>query len=255
MNKPLLSLLLSSLALGAAPLAAQPATATPPVQTTRPAPAQPTAPVPATPPAQAARPAASGGCLVAQFKTVALSQNDVEQRTRQAQDWLLRNIGRCSVEQLSAIRSNSPSWLGHALTPQLVGLIEGAIEAKASNNPALMATLYESLGREGAASVVTVRNPPARAPVVQPSAIHGGLSGAVNYGNVVGPSTSFVNQTGNNNTSQSAQQLQSGINNQQQQGQTGAGGHLGQTNLATQTPATNSTTPTPALTAVPPTRK
>ena len=168
MNKLLLSLLLSCLALAAAPLAAQTATATPPVQPTRPAavqpPGQPTAPAQATPPAQAARPAAAGGCLVAQFKTVTLSQNDVEQRIRQAQDWLLRNIGRCSTEQLSAIRSNSPSWLGHALTPQLSGLIEGAIEAKASNSPALMAQLYESLGREGTASVVTLRNPPARAP-------------------------------------------------------------------------------------------
>ncbi|MFM8757045.1 MAG: hypothetical protein ACKODU_08530 [Limnohabitans sp.] len=254
MNKPLLSLLLSSLALGAAPLAAQPATPTPPVQTTRPAPAQPTAPVPATPPTQAARPSASGGCLVAQFKTVTLSQNDVEQRTRQAQDWLLRNIGRCSTEQLSAIRSNSPSWLGHALTPQLSGLIEGAIEAKASNSPALMAQLYESLGREGTASVVTLRNPPARAPVVQPLAIQGGLAGAVNYGNVVGPSTSLVNQTGNNNSSQSAQQLQSGINNQQQQAQTGAGAQsaqAAQTNPAMQTPATNAPTPSTVPAAAP----
>lgn len=268
MKKPLLSLLLSCLALGAAPLAAQTATATPPVQPTRPAaaqpPGQPTAPAQATPPAQAARPAAAGGCLVAEFKTVTLSQNDVDQRIRQAQDWLLRNIGRCSTEQLSAIRSNSPSWLGHALTPQLSGLIEGAIEAKASNSPALMAQLYESLGREGTASVVTLRNPPARAPVVQPLAIQGGLSGAVNYGNVVGPSTSFVNQTGNNNSSQSAQQFQSGINNQQQQAQTGAGAQSGQAvqiNPATQTPATNAPTPAavpavaPEPAATPPARR
>lgn len=155
-------------------------------------------------------------CLVAEFKTLSLSQNDVELRIRQAQEWLRRNISRCTSEQLSAIKGNSPSWLGHALTPELAGLIEGAIEAKISGNPALMGQLYESLGKEGSASVATYRNPTPRAPVVQPSVVMGGLAGAVNYGNVSGPSTSIVNQTGSGNTNQNQQQWQGGMNNQQQ---------------------------------------
>ena len=48
----------------------------------------------------------------------------------------------------------------------------------------------------------------------------GGMAGAVNYGNVTGPSTSIVNQTGSQNASQNAsqntQQMQGGWNNQQQ---------------------------------------
>ena len=162
--------------------------------------------------AQASR---ASGCLVAEFKTLALSLDDVPLRTRTAQGWLQKNISRCSQEQLSAIKSNSPSWLGHALTPELAGLIEGAIEAKISGNPALMGQLYESLGKEGSASVVTTKNPTARAPVVQPQVVQGGLVGSANYGNVVGPSTSIVNQTGGQNTNQNSLQMQGGINNQQ----------------------------------------
>ena len=162
--------------------------------------------------AQSARPA---GCLVAEFKTLSLSLDDVPVRTRTAQAWLQKNISRCSQEQLSAIKSNSPSWLGHALTPELAGLIEGAIEAKISGNPALMGQLYESLGKEGNASVVTTKNPTPRAPVVQAPVVQGGLVGSANYGNVVGPSTSFVNQTGGQNTNQNSLQMQGGIQNQQ----------------------------------------
>ena len=169
--------------------------------------------------AQPARAAGAGGCLVAEFKTLSLSLDDVPLRTSTAQSWLQKNISRCSQEQLSAIKSNSPSWLGHALTPELAGLIEGAIEAKISGNPALMGQLYESLGKEGIASVVTTKNPTPRAPVVQPQVVQGGLVGSANYGNVVGPSTSIVNQTGGQNTNQNSLQMQGGFNNQQSNSQ------------------------------------
>jgi len=169
-------------------------------------------------PAQAAKPAGSG-CLVAEFKTLSLGLDDVAVRTQQAHAWLQRNISRCTSEQLSAIKSNSPSWLGHALTPALAGLIEGAIEAKISGNPALMGQLYESLGKEGKASVETLKNPTPRAPVVQQPMVLGGMAGSVNYGNVSGPSTSIVNQTGGQNSNQNSLQMQGGFNNSQQSGQ------------------------------------
>ena len=163
--------------------------------------------VPAAGWAQTAKAGASV-CLVAEFKTLSLSQHDVEQRIRQSRAWLQRNISRCSIEQLSAIQSNSPSWLGHALTPELAGLIEGAVEVKASGNPALMGQLYESLGKEGNAAVDVYKTPTPRAPVVQPPMVMGGVAGAVNYGTLAGPSTSIVNQTGNQNSNQATTQLQ-----------------------------------------------
>lgn len=183
--------------------------------------------------AQATR-ASSGGCLVAQFKAMGLTQNDQSLRAQQAQEWLQANMARCTPEQLSAIKSNSAAWLGTALTPALWGLIEGAIEARISGNPALMGQLYESQGKEGVASMETYRNPTPRAPVVRPTEIHGGLAGAVNYGSITGPSTAIVNQNSNQNQNinQSAVQSQNsslvnpgGMSNQQNavqlQGQSG----------------------------------
>lgn len=162
--------------------------------------------------AQPAKTSAGSTCLVAEFKTLALSQEDVALRLQQARSWLQKNSSRCSPEQLSAIKNNSSSWLGHALTPGLLGLIEGAIEAKNSGNPELMGQLYESLGKEGTSSVDVFRNPVPRAPVVQAPIVQGGLAGAINSGNVSGPSTAWINQSG----SQSNAQIQGGQGNVQQ---------------------------------------
>ena len=159
-------------------------------------------------PVSASNPAPAGGCLVSAFKTLALRQNDVPLRIEQASQWLQKNMGLCTPQQLSAIQSNSPSWLGHALTPQLAGLIEGAIEARNAGNPALMGQLYESLGQERRASLMVHRNPLPRAPVVQPVNIQGGLSGSVNYGNISGPTTAIVNQNTSQSSSQNSNQSQ-----------------------------------------------
>jgi hypothetical protein len=183
------------------------------------APAQAPAQVPAQASAKApAKAPAASACLVAQFKTLALGVSDQAQRTQQAEDWLVRNIARCTPEQLSAIKSNSAAWLGTALTPALWGLIEGAIEARISGNPALMGQLYESLGKEGTASVVTLQTPTPRAPVVRPMDNRGILAGSVVQGQVSGGTTSIVNQS--NQAVQSPNAVQSmagGVNDSQVQ--------------------------------------
>ena len=163
-----------------------------------------------------AKPAVPSSCMVAEFKSLSLAVHDPLVREQQAQAWLQKNISRCSKEQLSAIQSNSASWLGHALTPQLSGLIDAAIEARTSGNPALMSQLYESLSKEGVESVVTYRNLPPRAPLVQPQVVQGGLVGAVNYGSMGGPSASIINQNSSPNSGQNNIQLQDGLNNTQQ---------------------------------------
>ncbi len=198
------------------------------------APAQPAAPAAAKPATAAAGKAQTtqGSCLVAQFKTLALGTSDQAQRIQLAQDWLVRHAARCTPEQLSAIKNNSAAWLGTALTPALWGLIEGAIEARISGNPALMGQLYESYGKEGTASVVTYQTPTPRAPVVRPMQMSGGLAGSVNYGNISGPSTSILNQNsaqGNNQSSSqnlnavqspnAVQSMAGGANNSQIQNQ------------------------------------
>lgn len=168
------------------------------------APVAPVAPVAPAKPSTPAKPAAPAmpepsGCLVAEFKTLSLAQPEVKARIQAAREWLGRNAARCTPEQLSAVRSNSPLWLGTALTPEISGQIEGAIEARISGNPALMGALYESVGKEGKERTEVYRNPTPRAPVVQRMDMPAVLSGAINSGNVTGPSTSVVTQTGNQN--------------------------------------------------------
>jgi len=111
----------------------------------------------------------SESCLVASFRAVALGTHDVEMRAVKAEEWLRSYAASCTTQQLSSIQGNSSSWLGHALTPRLSGIIEGLLEARVAGNPALMAKMYESLGKEREASVDRAQTPTPRAPVVPPN--------------------------------------------------------------------------------------
>lgn len=159
----------------------------------------------------------AGGCLVANFKALALKTHNPDDRAQLAEAWLFRYAAVCSNEQLAMIRANSPSWLGTGLTQELSSLLEGAIEAKISGNPALMSKLYESAGKEGSASIETFKIPTPRAPVVQPSVNNGILSGSANYGNISGPSTVNQNnvQTTQQNAGAGSQQTAIPVNNAQ----------------------------------------
>ena len=156
-------------------------------------------------------------CLVANFKALALKTHDPADRTRLAEEWVLRHASVCTNEQLAMIRANSPSWLGTGLTQELSSLLEGAVEAKIAGNPALMSQLYESAGKEGTSSIETMKSPTPRAPVVQPFNNNGVISGSANYGNISGPT--MVNQNNVQTTQQNAgtggQQTAMPVNNPQ----------------------------------------
>jgi hypothetical protein len=136
------------------------------------------------------------GCFVAHFKSLALKAHNPQLRAELAEKWLRLNTPSCSQVQLSSIQANSPNWLGSALTHDISSILEGAIEASSAGNPELMARLYESLGKEGLSGSVTLTNPAARAPVVQPMVNNGVISGSANYGNISGNTT--LNRTTNN---------------------------------------------------------
>ena len=88
------------------------------------------------------------GCLVAEFRTMALKTHDVGQRVERVEAWLRKHGSSCTKQQLDAIKSNRPAWLGAADTPEVMGIIDGMLEAKISSNPELMAQFYEAKGRE-----------------------------------------------------------------------------------------------------------
>jgi hypothetical protein len=139
--------------------------------------------------------AIQASCFVAQFKSLALKTHQPQMRASMAEQWLRKNALACTSAQLSALQSNSPNWLGTALTMEVAAILEGAIEAKIAGNPALMGKLYESVGNEGKSSTVTYTNPTPRAPIVQAPVINGSLAGGVNYGTIAGDTT--VNKTTN----------------------------------------------------------
>ncbi len=88
------------------------------------------------------------GCLVAEFRTMALKTHDVGQRVERVEAWLRKHGSSCTKQQLDAIKNNRPAWLGAADSPEVMGIIDGMLEAKISSNPELMAQFYEAKGRE-----------------------------------------------------------------------------------------------------------
>jgi hypothetical protein len=136
------------------------------------------------------------GCFVAHFKSLALKTHNPQLRAELAEKWLKQNTPSCTQAQLSSMQANSPNWLGTALTHEISSILEGAIEASIAGNPELMGRLYESVGKEGQSGSVTLTNPVARAPVVQPMVNPGVIAGSANYGTVSGNTN--VNQTTNN---------------------------------------------------------
>jgi len=113
-----------------------------------------------------AQKATQSTCMVAEFRSLALLTHDANERVRKTNDWLKQNGEKCTQAQLNAIASNSPTWLGTALTIEVAGRIDALIEAKIADNPDLMAALYSSKGKEARASVEVTKPPPAPAPVV-----------------------------------------------------------------------------------------
>ena len=107
------------------------------------------------------------GCLVAHFKGLSLRTNDAAQRAKLAEDWLRKFIGSCNKEQIAAIKSNSPDWLGTAHTHDINMIIDASFETIAKNNPSQIAGLYESLAKERKSTTEVVSSGVPRAPVVQ----------------------------------------------------------------------------------------
>ena len=134
------------------------------------------------------------GCLVAHFKGMSLRTNDAAQRAKLAEDWLRKFIGSCNKEQIAAIKSNSPDWLGTAHTHDINKIIDASIETIAKHNPSQIAGLYESLAKERKSTTEVVSSGVARAPVVQSAPVNAPPIGGLNYGNIAAPGSTVGTQ-------------------------------------------------------------
>ena len=113
------------------------------------------------------------GCQVTYFKAQAMAIHSTQERVVMAQNWLKENIPNCTPAQLKNILGNSPLWLGTALTPKIAGLLEAAIEAKASDDASAVEKLLATPERktEQALAEVYTAGPRTQRNLTKPGAV------------------------------------------------------------------------------------
>lgn len=88
-------------------------------------------------------------CSIAEFRTLALTTHDPQERGDLAAQWLKANGPACTISQVLLLSSNRPQWLGSANTVKIAGVFDQIIENKLKNDPLALKYLY---GSEGAAA-------------------------------------------------------------------------------------------------------
>ena len=92
-------------------------------------------------------------CFISEFRHVGLSVNDPIERAKQAQLWLVQNVSACTIEKLNYINKNRAAWLGTSDSTDFMMTIDSMIEYKAAGKPEMLSQIFNSLGKEGTASV------------------------------------------------------------------------------------------------------
>ena len=82
-------------------------------------------------------------CLVSEFRSLALSTNELK-RAQAARTWILEKGKNCSLDRLVTLRNNRNQWLGHADSAELAGEIDRLIELAAKDEPEVIKGLYTS---------------------------------------------------------------------------------------------------------------
>jgi hypothetical protein len=114
-------------------------------------------------------------CAVRQFKTLALTTHDTQEREKTAVNWLKNSGPACSLAQISFLSSNSAQWLGTADSVRISALFEELIDAKShefvgekpATTPARADAATSAEGRpKGPNGPTTVVPPPAANPAL-----------------------------------------------------------------------------------------
>jgi hypothetical protein len=67
-------------------------------------------------------------CSIAEFRTMALTTHDPQERGDLAAQWLKANGPSCSISQVLLLSSNRPQWLGSANTVKIAGVFDQIID-------------------------------------------------------------------------------------------------------------------------------
>lgn len=91
-------------------------------------PAVPAVPAAPAAPAKLATPVTA--CSASEFKALAYTINDAQQREERAKEWLNKYGKSCPIDQIEIILSNQAVWLGTADTPVIISAIETIYKQK-----------------------------------------------------------------------------------------------------------------------------
>jgi len=83
-------------------------------------------------------------CWVADFREMALTTHNVQERERKAVEWLRQRAGQCNEEQLLMISSNRPSWMGNADSARVAAQIDRELEKRYLMNQRDLSELFDS---------------------------------------------------------------------------------------------------------------
>ena len=72
-----------------------------------------------------------GDCVVADFRTLALTVHNPTERLAAATQWLQSHGDACSLKDIALIKSSSPAWLGSADSPLIQQTMDRYYNAKA----------------------------------------------------------------------------------------------------------------------------
>jgi hypothetical protein len=84
----------------------------------------------------------ANGCVIAEFKNIAYTINNVYEKEEKARKWLLSEGRKCGITQLKIIKVSLPNWLGTALSNEISIIMDGLQEEKFKNDPQQLLEYY-----------------------------------------------------------------------------------------------------------------
>ena len=85
---------------------------------------------------------ASGPCLIAEFRLMALTTHDPQERQNKSIEWLQQNNANCSLMQLSILHSSKAALMGTADSMALSAVFDTIMEKRFANNPEALSRYY-----------------------------------------------------------------------------------------------------------------
>ena len=94
-------------------------------------------------PGQAAAPeVTSGSCVIAEFRLMALTTHDPQERQNKSIEWLQKNNANCSPVQLAILHSSKAALMGTADSMALTAVFDAIMEKRLANNPEALNRYY-----------------------------------------------------------------------------------------------------------------